>query len=312
MKKYIFSILITSLIGTLGWVGLSQAGFGVTPPYVNNDRLTPGSHYEKTIYLVRGQPDEELIAEITIDAPEIENWITIEKGLKFLLPKGVQQFPMKVAIDVPRDAPFGAYEGFIGVRVVPSKPMEGHISTLLGGRIDVSLVVTERGVTDFQVKGISVPYVEIGNPLEVFTVIENTGNTKVGPSKIHVDIYDLNHENILASGDITEIGQVNSFDTKQVGGKMAIDLDLGEYWADITVYKEGESLGENKIYFKVIPVQPKPPPEEESNFLTYLPYIGAAIVLLILLVVIVKKAKSGPSFKKSVTKKRRRRKPKEE
>jgi len=268
MKKYIILILVVSLVGMFGWAYLIQAGFGVSPPYVNNDRLTPGSHYEKTIYLVRGQPTTELTAEVTIDAPGIRDWITIEKGLIFPLPKGIQQFPMKVIIDVPSDAAYGSYQGYIRVRAVPSGREEGGVATLLGARIDIGLAVTEKGFSDFRLRGVSIPNVEKGNPLVVLINLENTGNTKIRPSKVHLDIYDVAHLTLLQSGDITEMGWVGPFETRQVEGKLPIELELGEYWADVTVYKEGESLGLSKIYFKVVPYVEKPvsPGEKGKSF----------------------------------------------
>lgn len=312
MRKYIFSILIASLVGTLGWVCLVQAGFGVTPPYVNNDRLMPGSHYEKTIYLVRGQPTQELTAELTIDALGFEEWITVEQGLKFPLPEGVQQFPMKVAVDVPSDAAYGAYEGFIRVRVIPSSREEGTVATLLGARIDISLAVTEKGFSDFRLRGVSIPNVEIGTLLVVLVNLENTGNTRIRPSKVHLDIYDESHLKLLKSGDITEMSWVEPFATKHSRGELPVDLSLGEYWADVTAYKEGESLGINKIYFKVVPKVEKPEAEEEKSFLfLYFPYIGTGIILLIVLLLLIwseEKMKIVP--KEETRSKSRRKKPK--
>lgn len=290
MKKYIIPILIGSLVGTFGLAGFVQAGFGVSPPYITNEHLVPGSHFERTIYLVRGDPVEELTAEVTIDAPEIKDWITIEKGLKFPLPKGVQQFPMKVMIDVPSDVAYGAYHGYIRVRVISSSKKEGQVTTILGARIDIGLVVSEQGFSDFRLRGVSIPDSEKGSPLVVLIMLENTGNTKVRPSKVHLDIYDISHLRLLKSGDITEMGWVKAFETSQIEGELPIDLDLGEYWADVTVYKEGESLGINKLHFRIVPEVEKPEVEEkkEKSFLSlFLPYAGVGIILLVILLVLI-------------------------
>lgn len=256
MKKHIFSISVIGLvlIGMFCGAYFVEAGFGVTPPYIKNDRLIPGAHIEETIYLVRGTPDQDQGLEITsIDAPGFEGWITIEKGMKFILPKGVQQCPMKVMIDVPQDAPFGAYEGFINLRTVPAGGEEGQVATLLGGRIDISLIVSENGVTDFKIKGVSIPDFEKGDPLAFFIMLENTGNTRVKPSKVHVEVYNLDHKKVLTSGDVFEMNDVASFETRQVEGKIAVDLEVGEYWVDITPYKGEEALDTYKIHFFVLP-----------------------------------------------------------
>jgi len=259
----------------------------VTPPYIKNDRLIPGAHIEATIYLVRGNPDQDAIVEITgIDAPGFEGWITIEKGMSFTLPKGIQQFPMKVTVDVPKDAPFGSYNGFIHLRAIPAGGQEGQVATLLGGRIDISLAVSEKGVTDFRIKGVSVPDFEKGSPLIFFMMLENTGNTEARPSKVHIDVYDLDHKKILASGDAFEMNEVAPFETKQIEGQMAIALELGEYWADVTPYKGEDPLDTFRIHFFVLPEgtlkeKKQVSGEQGTNELVF------ALIIIILLTIIV-------------------------
>ena len=299
MKKYVILILIISFAGIFGWICFIQAGFGVSPPNVSNDRLTPGSHFEKTIYLVRGQPEEELSARVSIDAPEIEDWIKIDKGLKFPLPKGEQKVPMKIIIDVPSDAPLGAYDGYIRVRAVPSIGQEGKVATVLGIRIDINLMVTEKGFSDFKIRGVDIADFERGSPLVVFIILENTGNTKIRPSKVHLDIYDLSHRRLLKSGDILETGWVAPFETKQISGELEIDLELGEYWADISVYKEDESLGIYKIYFVVVPegtLKKEKVEAEEKGF----PYMKIGVIFLTVLIVLawINRDKIRAFFKK--------------
>ena len=55
-----------------------SAGFGISPPYVRSDKLTPGTHYEQQITLLRSAADEDLEATVTINAPEISDWISIK------------------------------------------------------------------------------------------------------------------------------------------------------------------------------------------------------------------------------------------
>lgn len=294
MRKGIVLILIASLIGLFSWTSFVQAGFGVTPPYINNSHLTPGSHYETTIYLVRGEPIEELTAEVSIDAPEIESWITIEKGLSFPLPKGIDQFPMKVTIDVPSDASLGDYQGYLRVRAVPSKNSGGQVSTVLGARIDIGINVTNEGFSSFEVEGITVPNFEKGSPLIVLVRLRNDGNVQARPSKVHLDIYDISHRKLLESRDITELGWIKPFETSQIQGSSPVELELGEYWADVSVYRDGESLGISEVHFKVVSELPKDGEETEDqsnenkwNFNSYIIVIGGFILLVILVAVSV-------------------------
>lgn len=315
MKKNLILIFIISLIGLFIGAGSVLASFGISPPFIKNNYLTPGSRIEETIYLVRGEPTEEIRAQITIDASEIEKWITIEKGLDFPLPKDVQQFPMKVIINVPQDAAYGNYQGYIRVRAVPSESHPGQVTTLIGARIDIDLTVTEKGYTDFRVKGNPlIPDIEKGSPLVILMMVENIGNTQVRPSKVHLDIYDISHLNLLSSGDVNEFNSVAPFETAQVKGQMPLDLDLGEYWADITVYKEEDSVGFYRIHFNLVPETEKPveiSKNKGSSAVSFLLYVSVGIIIAVIVALLNKSTKGKKSISKEteapiVVKKRRK------
>ncbi|MCX6764527.1 MAG: hypothetical protein NTU58_02355 [Candidatus Nealsonbacteria bacterium] len=301
MKKYIIPILIVSLIGIFGGTCQVLAGFGVSPPFINNNHLRPGSNFEETIYLVRGQPTEDLIAEINIDAPEIEKWITIEKGLRFLLPKDVQQFPMKVIINIPDDAAYGNYQGYIRVRVIPSgSSTGGQVTNLLGGRIDVGLTVSEEGFSDFRLKGLSIPDFEKGDPLVCLMVLINTGNIKTKPTKVHFDIYNTAHTQIIKSGDIFDMDFVEAFQESQIQGTLPINLEIGEYWADVTLYKEEVPLDAYKVYFKVVPEGTLNKEVEKTKGLSTIDYKlgGITIVMVLVMLAWINKDKIKTVFKR--------------
>ena len=96
------------------------AGFGITPPYVRNSSLTRNSTYEQQILMVRSDPNVELKATVSIDAPEIEDWMAIVEGPSIPLPIGEQKVPLTVRVTVPSDADFKEYEGII--RIKTGKP----------------------------------------------------------------------------------------------------------------------------------------------------------------------------------------------
>ncbi|MCD6178146.1 hypothetical protein J7K03_02770 [bacterium] len=284
--KHIILISLIVLWGIFCCLNIAKAGFGITPPDIVNEYLFPGASFEKTIYLVRGNPDEELTAEVTIEDSPIKDWITIENGMMFPLPKGEKKVPMKVKINVPEDAAYGRYKGKIQVRAISSGAKEGQVTTLLGGMVDIDLTVTEKVFSDFRVKTVSIPNVEKGNPVVVIVNLENLGNARTRPSKIHLEIYDLSHRKILRSADIFEIkGWVEAFQTGQVKGELPIVLDLGEYWADVSVYKGAEQVGFAKVHFRVIPPKERVVVQKPS-FLTLSP-LTAGLILVVVLVLIV-------------------------
>ena len=99
--KRIFQVLFVFFIALIFANDVQAGGFGVSPPQIIADNLLKGSVYEQIITLVQSEPDKDLQAEIVFDAPEIESWISVDKGVSFILPKGEQQFPIKIKISVP-------------------------------------------------------------------------------------------------------------------------------------------------------------------------------------------------------------------
>ncbi len=213
------------------------AGFGVSPPKVLNSHLLPDSHFEQTIYLVQSKPEKELLAKIEIDAPEIKDWITIDRGLEFTIPAGVQQFPIKVLVDVPKKAEFKHYSGQMWIKTQPKEKGEGMVTIAYGGIVTFELEVSAEAVYGFVVRGLDIGNIEKGLPVKIGISLQNVGNKKDRPTKIHLDIYDEYRNQILYSGDATNLAYVGPFETKTITGKFSAKLEIRSYWADVKVYK---------------------------------------------------------------------------
>src|SRR3989339_579957 len=182
----------------LTWSSGAQAGFGISPPYLKTDKpIFPGANYEQTITLLRSSAEDELTAKITVNAPEIESWIAIDKGYSFDLPKGQLRVPMMVRVNVPDSAEIGDYKGYINVKIVPKVQSGGSgVSIALGARIDIDLRITDKAFLDFNVRRVSIPdFEQLGTPwkwpifswffyrTKVEMKIENTGNIKIYKDK---------------------------------------------------------------------------------------------------------------------------------
>lgn len=134
-----------------------RAGFGISPPSVENDHLQPGESYEQTINLARNNPENEQIVydlRVTGDRP-LPNWVVIPKISDFILPKGQKLTPMEVMIKVPDDAISQEYKGHINFLIKNTT-----VSTPLGGG-----------------------QVAIGYGGDIFIDITVLGNNKAAPAK---------------------------------------------------------------------------------------------------------------------------------
>ncbi len=265
----------------------SLAGFGVSPPGIIEDRLIKGSHLERTIYLVQGDPKEDVNIGIDIESDKIKNWIHFENGNEFVIPKGIQQFPLNVIIDVPQDAELGIYKAFIRISTKP-KPIEGggNVSIALGGRIDVDLTVGEGIFSDFNVRRIDILNIKEGESLKASITIENLGNVPVKPDRVSFELFNKYGDLRLAYGETIDLKEVASFKTESFIVEFPIDIKLGigEYWAVVKVYKNGAVTKEMKTVFNV-----NPNPKSITNIFNALKgkeLVGIIVGAVILIVII--------------------------
>lgn len=261
--KYFFILL--SLIGILLADALpAHAGFGITPPYVRNSSLTRNSIYEQTILLVRSDPNSALKAEITIDAPEINEWITIIEGQEFILPSGEQKVPMTVKVVVPDDAEFKNYLGNIRVKTsAADSQSEGAVNISLGAQIDIDLTVIDKVIEDFRVRRIGISDLNEGHKfgwlyfpgkIRFEMMLENTGNVDVSPSEVLFRIYDSSGQILLEETTHTNrIKEIAPFQTDTVIAELPTRLPSGSYLGRYVIKNGEEIKQEGEINVSILP-----------------------------------------------------------
>ena len=238
--------------------GIAEAGFGITPPYVNNHRLTRGTIYEQKITLVRSDPSDDLKTEITMNIPEVESWFTVDRGKEFILPKGTTQIPIIICVKVPDDAPYKEFKGSIRIRTssVATSTTGNGVSIALGAQVDVDIQVVDK-IFDFDIRKIRISDLETGRwkwglyfpgKIRFFMTVENTGNTDFGPTKVRFDIYDSEMENLLETTENTnKIEKLAPFSIREVIAELPTHLGPGRYKAKFTIFKNDDIAQQNVI-----------------------------------------------------------------
>lgn len=233
-----------------------EAGFGISPPSFWNDHLSPGAHYEQDIYLIQGDPGADVKATVALEnVEEIKDWITIKPGKEFIIPKGVQQFPMRVIVDVPKDAGYATYTGKIRVIVTSFAGGEGKggsVSLLLGALADIKLTVTSEQISDFKVKSVRIPDIEEEWPVQIQVKLENLGNTKVRPTKIALVLFDQWHIKELERGEAQTTEWVPPFESGTIRATMNTKLGIGNYFADFEIYKGQSIVARDRQRFHIV------------------------------------------------------------
>ncbi len=242
--------------------GVAFAGFGITPPYVNNDRLTRGTIYHQIINLVRSNPVDDLDTTITMNVPGADDWFSVDKGTKFVFPKGQTLLPITITVHVPANADYKEYKGAIRIRTAPqgTPPAGAAVTIALGAQVDVDIKVVDK-VYDFNVRRVRIGDLESGRTkwglffpgkIRFFMTIENTGNTPFGPTKVHFDIYDSTGQKLLESIDnLNAIEKLPAFTTKEIVAELPTRLSPGLYRAKYTIYKKEEIAQQAQISISI-------------------------------------------------------------
>jgi hypothetical protein len=254
----VLTALLLCFVGT----NVAYAGFGITPPYVRNDRLTQGSVYTQEITLVRGDPVEDLKAEITLNIPGINEWFSIDKGTEFLLPAGEKQVPILFTVQVPDNAAYERYQGSIRIRTLSPDQASG-VSIALGAHIDVDLRVVDE-IRDFEVKRVKISETE--EPRKVWWLeypgkitfsmgIENTGNAATAPSRVQLDIYDKRGNVVLETTyNSNTIDEILPFETREVQAYLPTRLPPGAYLIKYSIFRfEDEVKRSGELTLSVLP-----------------------------------------------------------
>ena len=241
-----------------------EAGFGITPPYVENAELTRNSIYEQRIMLVRGNPAFDMNAEISVDVPGANDWITIEPGREVLLPAGEQRVPIVVRLQIPNNARYDQYTGHIRIRtraVDEGDRGGGAVSIALGAQVNVDIHVIDRVIREFEIRRASIAdfneartvwWLEYPGKMVLSMDLKNTGNVPVAPSRVTVDIYDTRGEEHLERIEHTNrIRRVDPFKTDKVEAHLPSHLPAGSYRGRFSIYNGDEVVREGELSFGI-------------------------------------------------------------
>ncbi|HVM76710.1 MAG TPA: hypothetical protein VMU07_00980 [Candidatus Paceibacterota bacterium] len=260
------ALLACAFFSSFGIQKISADGFGITPPYVRNDSLAQNSRYEQKIILVRGSPDQDLVAKVSINVPGANNWITIDKGNQFTMPAGTQQVPIFVTVDVPGDAKLGRYQGSIQIVVSPlTPPTAGTVGVTIGAQIDVDLQVIDQKTVNFVVHRVTMTNAEVGHTfwwmhfpgkINFSMDLSNTGNVAGSPNKVQFTYEDYLTQKILdAEANTNALDSVQPFDNKSVNAEMPVYLPQGTYKVYYQIFgrDDGDVVGQGTLDLSVLP-----------------------------------------------------------
>jgi hypothetical protein len=241
---------------------------------------------------VQDQPDQDLPIAANLDVPSsIRSWITIDKGLNFIIPKGVHQFPVEFTVQIPADTPLGVYSGHLTFTGAPSQ--SGQVTIALGAQVAINLTVGNDIYRKINVPVVKLLDIEEGWDPRVYVKFSNEGNVAEHFDSATYELLDQYGSVRLAySQNPNELPEVAPFTIKEfvVDFPINFHLGLGQYWGAVNFYQEGKVVGSQKTVFNVLKAGSLSSPSAQVlQFITkYWPYAaGAGGVLVLLLVIFI-------------------------
>jgi len=252
MKK---SRIILFIFSLLFLANPANAGFGISPARIENDILLRGSVLNKTIYLVQSNPSSDVVVNVNVVPSKISKWIEIEKGASFIIPKGVNQYPVNIKITIPKNINIGNYNGSVLFKTYYNKEnsKEGTVKSMIGSEVNIDLKVINNEYRNFLINNLNVPNTVVGDSSFLIINAINKGNVSENIDKINIEVFDnkFNRRIKTINKNINNI--VNPFSSLKTKVKFNSELSIGEYWLNVKAYRKGEIIKEDKIIFEVIP-----------------------------------------------------------
>lgn len=247
--SFICVIVIASVIT------VSVKAIGVSPAEIAEDYVMPGNTIRKTFTITNASESKAIDVKVEPDLGEMSTWVSFEPGNTFTIPANTNKFSFSVILNVPQTAELKNFQGFIRLQFAEVDPeaQQSSVSLVQGIRLDVNLTTTMESYTELIVRKISIEEVKEGGSAQLSMVVENKGNTIAKPSKVEVDITDLN-KNVLKTLVFDSV-QLNGIEPGTEGTiKVALDtasLLKGEYFANIRIYVQDSILREETVVFEV-------------------------------------------------------------
>ena len=251
MRTHSISFLMLLFLGIYILAGSAHAGgFAAGPSKVYFNKVLRGGYAQQEIYLYN---PEEIITDIEISAEgPFADWIFFNQGKKFSIPaKG--SYRLKTYIEPPADIANGVYNGTI---YAVSKPrripvIEGHglaIETAIS--LIVFADITGEQIIKYEVKSMSAENAEEGEPIRFSFTGMNMGNVRTKPS-INIDIYNGDKSAFVKRESATMDETLPTTEKTYTLNVSSKDLNVGQYWANISVLAAGNIAGNNLVTFDI-------------------------------------------------------------
>lgn len=255
--------LLSSLIAVFAGIVLFApshalaAAYGVSPPWIENENIKPGSNFVYVINLSSNDLPSNMKVKTQLEGdPEIMEWLNVENKDKLALTTGQSMVPMSVNVSVPKDAKTGKYHGTLRTTLEAEESGHENVAVLLGGNIRIDLTVVDHDVTDYWVQNITVEPMTEGQSINLKMSLKNLGNVEVEAVQTKLAVIDMKTGEELLNGTIEKLN-VPVYPQTMSNATLSLpapSLMAGNYWVDVEAFKGGESVYQARQNLAVKPV----------------------------------------------------------
>lgn len=266
----------------------NQASIGISPSGFRYNTFMPGMTYEQEFTIMGVDPSTQNSMFLTMDAGDINDWFTFVPSNEITIPQGEQTGTFTLRMTIPKGAEFKDHN--VQFRVGFGKPENtSQVAIAVGVTVVLNFKISDEELRDWEVRLVSIADFYEGDDMVLTAKINNKGNVDVKPTKIKVDVEDLNG-NIVKTVESSTVDEVPAYVMQEVEVKYdSKGIVPGDYFGNVTVYDGDNELYKDKVAFKVmISTKKKFMDTTFGKFVTSVPGIallsvgGVAIILFLI------------------------------
>ena len=235
------------------------AAFGVSPPWIENDNMKPGSEFVYVINLSANELAEDMIVHAELEGDtEITKWLTVQNKDNLVMTKGQSSVQMSVAVNIPENAKIGKYNGNIRLSITPKSGNipDNNIAILLGSNIVVRLGVIDYDITSYEIRSATTERIIEGQSVDIQVGVKNLGNTTIDNLMTKLSVAERRSGAEVLSISEDKYLNLPVYPHAMTNTKLSFlapNLKEGEYWVNVEFFKDNQSIYKNRLYLAVEP-----------------------------------------------------------
>ncbi|VVB54354.1 Uncharacterised protein [uncultured archaeon] len=250
-KQILKKALIATIILTFYTLQTNAVSIGAGPAVLNFNNMVRGGYAEDSVTVsTSGTENLTVVIEST---GQIKDWVTVSTPMPMPLMAGERK-NIKIVVRPPVTASPGEYSAILYIRAAPTAGIGNSTGLALGAGvgIQINVNITGREIKGYSLKAVNVKDTEVTFPIDITTLIENTGNIPLQPT-FKVKILTPTGEETTAQKEFT-VGTFNpGIQENYTFTLPSTGLAEGKYAASIAIKIENNETDLANLGFTLLP-----------------------------------------------------------